>query len=202
MNKLDDFDSKLKDAYQSQQAAKALPATFRIKLRMVHFLHHYLGRVETWQWSAVTCSLALLFTLWYQQQPMNLSNVSGMSGHLISYGDFKHIETHELNQGQYLAHIDDQKKVLDAQFETAAQHVKAHRYGRLVAINDDAWLIEECNTHTLIELKQSVLAAMPTPKTTSVDFNTPVMLALSTAQQGQIIAVESLGQSQQVLACP
>ena len=91
--------------------------------------------------------------------------------------------------------------MLDARFEAAQQQVQEQRYGRLVAINDDAWLIEECNTHTLIELKQSLLSVIPQPKTSVINFNTPVMLALSTANNGQIIAIESTGQNQ-VLACP
>ncbi|USE70037.1 hypothetical protein CTT31_13260 [Pseudoalteromonas maricaloris] len=201
MSNLDKFDAKLKAAYQASKQDKPLTLATRIKVRLVSFAHHYLGCIETWQWSAVTCSVALLFTLWYQNQHVDIDKEYNSSAHLVSYGDFQHIETHELEQGQYLARIDEQKKVLDARFEAAQQQVQEQRYGRLVAINDDAWLIEECNTHTLIELKQSLLSAMPQPKTRVINFNTPVMLALSTANQGQIIAIESIGQNQ-VLACP
>lgn len=201
MSNLDKFDAKLKAAYQANKQEKPLTLTTRIKVRLVSFAHHYLGRIETWQWSAVTCSVALLFTLWYQNQHFDIDKEYNSNAHLVSYGDFQHIETHELQQGQYLARIDEQKKVLDARFEAAQQQVQEQRYGRLVAINDDAWLIEECNTHTLIELKQSLLSVMPQPKTSVINFNTPVMLALSTANNGQIIAIESTGQNQ-VLACP
>ncbi|MCF2825268.1 MULTISPECIES: hypothetical protein [unclassified Pseudoalteromonas] len=201
MSNLDKFDAKLKAAYQANKQEKPLTLTTRIKVRLVSFAHHYLGRIETWQWSAVTCSVALLFTLWYQNQHFDIDKEYNSNAHLVSYGDFQHIETHELQQGQYLARIDEQKKVLDARFEAAQQQVQEQRYGRLVAINDDAWLIEECNTHTLIELKQSLLSVMPQPKTSVINFNTPVMLALSTANNGQIIAIESTGHNQ-VLACP
>ncbi|CAM3599191.1 MULTISPECIES: hypothetical protein [Pseudoalteromonas] len=201
MSNLDKFDAKLKAAYQASKQDKPLTLTTRIKVRLVSFAHHFLGRIETWQWSAVTCSVALLFSLWYQNQHVDIDKEYNSSAHLVSYGDFQHIETHELQQGQYLARIDEQKKVLDARFEAAQQQVQEQRYGRLVAINDDAWLIEECNTHTLIELKQSLLSVMPQPKTSVINFNTPVMLALSTANNGQIIAIESTGQNQ-VLACP
>ncbi|MCG9757595.1 MULTISPECIES: hypothetical protein [Pseudoalteromonas] len=201
MSNLDEFDVKLKEAYQANKQNKPLTLAARVKVRVVSFIHHYLSRVETWQWSAVTCSLALLFTLWYQNQDFNFNKEYNSSAHLVSYGNFQHIETHELTQGQYLARIDEQKKVLDAQFEVAKQRVQEQRYGRLVAINDNAWLIEECNTRTLIELKESLLSAMPQSKTSVINFNTPVMLALSTAEKGQIIAIESMGQHQ-VLACP
>ncbi|WP_462154021.1 hypothetical protein [Pseudoalteromonas piscicida] len=201
MSNLDKFDAKLKAAYQANKQDKPLTLATRIKVRLVSFAHHFLGRIETWQWSAITCSVALLFTLWYQNQHVDIDKEYNSSTHLVSYGDFQHIETHELQQGQYLARIDEQKKVLDARFEAAQQQVQEQRYGRLVAINDDAWLIEECNTHTLIELKQSLLSVMPQPKTSVINFNTPVMLALSTANNGQIIAIESTGQNQ-ILACP
>lgn len=41
---------------------------------------------------------------------------------------------------------------------------------------------------------------MPQPKTSVINFNTPVMLALSTANNEQIIAIESTGQTKFWLA--
>ncbi|WP_440053735.1 hypothetical protein ACSLBF_12615 [Pseudoalteromonas sp. T1lg65] len=202
----DEFENQLKQAYLSQKQPRQLSTLQRIQIRIAHFRQTSTlkNKLQYVQWSAVACSLALLCGVWFKNSPTANTMAEFASVHDIDYQNYGRIETHEITQGKYHAQIRAKKTQLEDSLKQSQEVINQVRYGQLVKATATEWLIAECNTETLLEIKSSLLAEL------QVMENKPIsgpqqnnVLALIADTSGHIIAIEGLtgGQLPQH-ACP